>query len=216
MIPQDPNEISRLRISDADRDRAASFLGDALAEGRLTAQEHSERLDAVLAARTHADIVPVVSDLPGAAALARPSGAPTPSGPAPSARAGSIRRSGHPARMIAVLSGITRKGPWQVPPDLAAVTVLGSADLDLRDAMLPAREIRIRAICILGGVDIIVPPEMRVVDDGWALMGGREIPPDTAESQHPDAPVLRISGVSLLGGLSVRRRRREPAGELPA
>lgn len=210
-MPQDPNEISRLRISDAERDRAASFLGDALAEGRITAQEHSERLDAILAARTHADIVPVVSDLPGAStALTPPAGAP-----ASPSQAGPLQRSGRTTRMIAVLSGITKRGAWQVPPDLEAVTVLGSADLDLRDALLPGREIRIRAICVLGGVDIVVPPEMRVVDDGWALMGGRETPPDSPESQHPNAPVLRISGVSLLGGLSVRRKRREPAGELP-
>jgi hypothetical protein len=212
VIPQAPSEISRLRISDADRDRAASFLGDALAEGRLSAQEHSERLDAVLAARTHADIVPLVSDLPGAAAVL----APQYGLPASSGQAGSLRRSRSTTRMIAVLSGITKKGPWQVPPYLEAVTVLGGAELDLRDAVLPAREIRIRAICVLGGVDIIVPPEMRVVDDGWALMGGRETPPDSPESLHPNAPVLRISGVSVLGGLSVRRRRREPAGELPA
>lgn len=209
MIPQDPNEISRMRISDADRDRAASVLGDALAEGRLTAQEHSERLDVILAARTHADIAPVVNDIPGAAAaLARSA-----STLAPPAQAGQLRRAGHPARMVAVLSEVRRKGAWQVPPDLEAITVFGNADLDLREAILPGREVRIRAISFLGGIEITVPPEMHVIDDGWALMGGRETPPDSPESQHPDAPVLRVSGVSLLGGLSVRRKRRKDAGQ---
>ncbi|MEJ7834509.1 MAG: DUF1707 domain-containing protein [Nocardioides sp.] len=55
----------RLRISDADRDRAAAHLGDHFAEGRLTADEHAERLDAVWTARTSADLAPLFSDLPG-------------------------------------------------------------------------------------------------------------------------------------------------------
>ena len=66
--PENPNDISRMRISDADRDRAASVLSNALAEGRLTPAEHSERLDAIYAAKVQADIAPVVSDLPGASA----------------------------------------------------------------------------------------------------------------------------------------------------
>ena len=48
------------------------------------------------------------------------------------------------------------------------------------------------------GVDIIVPPEMRVVDDSWAFMGGIEIPPDSPESMSQDAPVLRISGAARM------------------
>jgi Domain of unknown function (DUF1707) len=35
-----------LRASDADRDRTAAVLGNALATGRLTSTEHAERLDA--------------------------------------------------------------------------------------------------------------------------------------------------------------------------
>ena len=40
------------------------MLNEALAQGRLTAQEHSERLDAIYAAKTHGDLVPVLEDLP--------------------------------------------------------------------------------------------------------------------------------------------------------
>jgi uncharacterized membrane protein len=36
-----------LRASDADRDRVADILREALAEGRLTADEHAERVDGV-------------------------------------------------------------------------------------------------------------------------------------------------------------------------
>src|SRR5438552_550290 len=71
VIAEDPAEFARMRMSDADRDRAASVLSAALAEGRLTAEEHAERLDAIYASRTHAEIVPLVSDLPGATAALR-------------------------------------------------------------------------------------------------------------------------------------------------
>jgi hypothetical protein len=202
---ENPNDNSLLRISDADRDRAASFLGAALAEGRLTPQEHSDRLDAIFAAKTQADIVPVIRDLPGAsAALATPS-----AGLAQPSYGSSLATTGRPAHLVAVLTGIDRKGSWQVPERIETVTVLGGVNLDLREAVLTSRETRISAFCFLGGVDIVVPPEMRVIDDGWALLGGREIPPASPESLSPDAPVLRLTGVSILGGLSVKRKQRK-------
>jgi DUF1707 SHOCT-like domain len=194
-----------MRISDADRDRAASVLNEAFADGRLSPQEHSDRLDAIYAARTQADIVPVVSDLPGAAAaLASLSGE--------LARAddfGSVAKLGKPARVVNVFSGTSRKGVWRVPRAMETIDVFGGTELDLREAVLPGKEISIRAICVFGGVEITVPPEMHVIDSGWALLGGREIAPDTDESADPDAPVLRISGVTILGGISVRRKRRK-------
>ena len=205
MSPENPNDISRLRISDADRDRAASVLSNALAEGRLTPQEHSERLDAIFAAKVQADIVPVVSDLPGAnAAIAAQSSS--------LARAdflGTTEVRGKRARLVAVFGGITRKGRWHVPADSEVVTIFAGAEFDLRQAVFPAGAARMRTICALGGVEITVPPEVHVIDDGWAILGGREIPPDTPESLRPDAPVLRLTGITILGGISVRRRPRD-------
>ena len=72
MDPPGFNTNSRLRASDADRDRAASVLNEALAEGRLTAEEHSERLDSIYAAKTQADLVPVLEDLPAVADATSP------------------------------------------------------------------------------------------------------------------------------------------------
>src|ERR671931_2900480 len=57
---------SELRASDADRDRIADLLRDALAEGRLTADEHAERVEGVLAAKTVGELEVFVRDLPGA------------------------------------------------------------------------------------------------------------------------------------------------------
>lgn len=197
---ENPSEISRMRISDADRDRAASVLSHALAEGRLSPQEHSERLDAIFAAKTQADITPLISDLPNAAALARP------------AQPGVIAARGKRTRLVALLGAVTRKGAWPVPENLSATTVLAGGELDFRYAVLPPGEIRLRAICVLAGLEITVPPEMRVVDDAWALMGGIEVPPDTQESLRSDAPVLHLTGFTIMGGVSIRRRPRKATG----
>ena len=55
----------RIRISDSDRDRAASRLRDHFAEGRLTADELDERITAALNAETAGDLRRVMADLPG-------------------------------------------------------------------------------------------------------------------------------------------------------
>jgi hypothetical protein len=56
--------------SDADRDAAAGQLSSALAEGRLTAGEHAERVGAVYAARTWGELGALTADLPAPAASA--------------------------------------------------------------------------------------------------------------------------------------------------
>jgi hypothetical protein len=196
--PRGFNTNSRLRASDADRDRAASVLNEALAEGRLTAAEHSERLDAIYAAKTHADLVPLLEDLPAqaeSAALVPASG-----------RAERARGS----RIVAVFGGATRKGAWRVPPSSTVVTVFGGADIDLRDAILPGQEITIRAISVFGGMSITVPPEMRVIDSGVAVFGGRDVAGDATESGGPDSPVLRLRGACVFGGVFVGRKERKP------
>jgi hypothetical protein len=111
-------------------------------------------------------------------------------------------------RLVAVFGGISRKGRWHPEPLTRILTVFGGAELDLREAVLPGREITIDAVAVCGGVTITVPPEMRVIDTGNAIMGGREIAGDSAESAAPDAPVLRITGTCVCGGVEVKRRLR--------
>ncbi len=54
----------RLRIGDAEREAAAHELGEHYAMGRISADEHSERLEQIYAARTAADLAPAFVDLP--------------------------------------------------------------------------------------------------------------------------------------------------------
>ena len=200
MTPQGFNENSRLRASDADRDRAAAVINNALAEGRLTAEEHSDRLDAIYAAKTHGELVPVLDDLPAAGAAPAPFPTPASTQMTPASRG---------SRIVAVLAGASRKGVWQAEPVMHIVAVLGGVELDFREAVLPGNEIVLHATSVLGGVEITVPPEMQVIDNGVAILGGREITGNSAESAAPGAPVLRIEGTCVLGGVEVRRKARK-------
>ena len=76
---------AQLRIGDADRETAARELGEHYALGRITTEEHSERLEQIWAARTQADLAPAFADLPGppSARAHSASSSPTPWGPAP-------------------------------------------------------------------------------------------------------------------------------------
>jgi hypothetical protein len=53
-----------VRAGDADRDAAAAALGEHFAQGRLTLDELSARLDATLTATTHGELSQAAQDLP--------------------------------------------------------------------------------------------------------------------------------------------------------
>src|SRR5436853_3420763 len=60
-VPYQPNPT--LRVSDAERARAASAVDAAVADGRLTWTEHSERSGQIWAAQTRAELTPPLADL---------------------------------------------------------------------------------------------------------------------------------------------------------
>ena len=70
-----------LRISDAEREQAAADLGEHYAQGRLTTDEHRERLDSIWAARTRRELGPIFADLPGRTFPAPPRAATRPVAP---------------------------------------------------------------------------------------------------------------------------------------
>ena len=53
-----------IRLSDAEREAAAADLGEHFAQGRLTADEHAERLEQVWGAKTRGEVAPIFRDLP--------------------------------------------------------------------------------------------------------------------------------------------------------
>jgi hypothetical protein len=127
------SQPSGLRVSDADRDRALAELSEHFQAGRLTADEHEERMSLALKARTAGDLAELFTDLPRKpSAMAGP--APQPAGPArPPASSPPARF--HPALVVpvvilaaVVLGGIVSGHPFVIglgPVILALLIVRG-------------------------------------------------------------------------------------------
>jgi hypothetical protein len=195
-----PRRSPDLRASDADRERVAAILREAHAEGRIAFDELDERLSAVYAAKTYADLEPVTRDLPDH------QGRPSRAGPGTAATAWAGRIGGEPSSHIAVgiMSGFTRAGSWVVPAEFTAVALMGGGELDLREARFAQREVRIWALALMGGITVTVPEDAEVHVTGIGIMGGFEQRASGAGA--PGAPRIVVTGLALMGGVDVKRK----------
>ncbi|KUL49377.1 MULTISPECIES: DUF1707 SHOCT-like domain-containing protein [unclassified Streptomyces] len=197
-----PAAAGSLRASDADRDRTADILREALAEGRLTAEEHSERIDGVYRAKTMAELEPLVSDLPAAHGRPRPAHVPglAPSRPSPGAVPPVADEN-----LVAVLSGSVRRGRWRVARRTHAYAIFGSVEIDLSEAIFEQRQVVIKAIAVFGSVEVRVPENVSLRGHGTGVLGSFEV--DTLDSRDEDAPVVFVDGAAVFGSIEARPRR---------
>lgn len=221
--PVDPlADALRLRASDADRERVAGLLRDAYVEGRLSATEHEERIALVYAATTYADLVPLLEDLPvPPGALSVPGAGQVVAVTGPTALAPTSdgvvvldpSRADQAERVaIAVFSGVERRGPWVVPPEMTIVTIMGGAELDLTEAVLTSSVTEFRVFALMGGIEVTVPEGVVVLMEVVGFMGGSSGPGGTAPA---GAPVLRLTGAAIMGGVEVKRPKSSRRGRPP-
>lgn len=194
-----------IRASDADRDRIADILREALAEGRLTPEEHAERISGVYDAKTRGELAPFVRDLP--AAHAHPE-EPGRAGTAPAAANSPAlppARSSATDNLIAVFGGSARRGRWRVGRRTNAFALFGGVDIDLSEAVFEQQEIVVHATAIFGGVEIRVPENVTVRNAGTGIFGGFDVA--DSESDDPAAPVVVVSGLAVFGGVEAKPKR---------
>ncbi|MFE0174539.1 DUF1707 domain-containing protein [Streptomyces sp. NPDC059002] len=192
-----------LRASDADRDRTADILREALAEGRLTAEEHAERIDGVYRAKTMAELEPLVRDLPAAHDAAPTAGRapdPAPSRPSPGAVPPVADEN-----LVAVLSSSVRKGRWRVGRRTHAYAIFGSVEIDLSEAIFEQRQVVIKAVAVFGSIEVRVPENVSLRGSGTGVLGNFEV--DTLDSAEQDAPVVFVDGCAVLGSIEARPKR---------
>jgi uncharacterized protein DUF1707 len=177
-----------LRISDADRERAAQRLHTALSEGRITLSELEERLAVVYAARYEADLRPPLADLPADVPVAV-----TPAGP--------------PMVLKAGMSTIKRTGPWRVPPRIRVLSGMGSVTLDFCDAENPHPVVEIELELGAGSAKLLVPDDATAnVDDLVPGMGS--VHSSVPSTPQPGRPHFVVHGRTAVGSVRVRRRFR--------
>ena len=206
-----------MRASDAERERIAEVLRDAVAEGRLDMEEFEERLDAAYKARTHAQLEPLVRDLPapGAAPGAAAPGAVVAPAPLSADATGLAARGGWAERIggtptskwaVAIMGGFGRKGTWTAPRAFTAFALMGGGEIDLREARFEGREIVIRCFAFMGGIEVIVPPDLETHVSGIGIMGGFDH--RGSADGDPTGPRVTITGLAIFGGVNVERKLR--------
>ncbi|BFO14977.1 DUF1707 domain-containing protein [Streptomyces sp. KM77-8] len=197
--PDTAPRTAELRASDADRDRIADVLREALAEGRLTADEHAERVEGVLAAKTVGELDVFVRDLPiahqrraaPAAAPSRPTTGAIPMDP--------------DDNVVAVFSAASRKGRWRTGRRIHAYAIFGSVDIDLSEALFDHQQVMIKSFAVFGSVDIRVPENVSLRGMGGGVLGSFEV--DTLDAADDEAPVVYVDGWAVLGSVEARPRR---------
>lgn len=203
------SELPEMRASDAERERVAEVLREAVAEGRLQMEEFEQRLDAAYKARTHGELEPLVRDLPVPGG-----GAPAPAVAGQRPRTGSLARSsdrvGKPATSrgaFAFWGGFSRRGNWTVGRVFTAFAMWGGGEIDLREADFEDGEVVVRCFAIMGGMQVTVPPDLNVEVRGIGIMGGFGEHTKDDGFPAPDAPRVRVTGLALMGGVGVERKR---------
>ncbi|WP_405059803.1 DUF1707 domain-containing protein [Kribbella sp. NBC_01505] len=184
---------SELLASDADRERIADVLRDALVEGRLKLVEFESRLEDAHHARTYGELEHLVRDLP--LPVTETALAPTNDrvGGRPTSRLG-----------IAILGGFNRRGVWTIARRFTAVAVMGGGQVDLREAKFEEPVTIIRCFAVMGGISVLMPPEVDLEVRGMGILGGFD--QRASGVGEPGAPRVVVTGFSFWGGVDVERK----------
>jgi DUF1707 SHOCT-like domain len=202
-VPE-PVDPRTLRASDADRDRVASVLRDAVGQGRISFEELDERLGVVYSARTYADLEAVTRDLPAPGAVLPVPGAVLPVPAAPGGLgAGRIGGTPGATSSVAIMSNAKRAGAWVVPDRYVAVSLMGGVQLDLRQARFAEPRSTIWAYALMGSIEIIAPEDIEVEVAGIPIMANFEH--KASGPGLPGAPTLKVAGFALMGDVHVKR-----------
>ncbi len=171
-----------LRASDADRDRVLAMLGEAMSDGRLTIEEHSERVQRAFSARTLGELAELTAD------LAVPSAQP-------------VQLDG--GRVIAGIFGPARRdGRWVVPENFSVTAMFGEVEVDFTQAILQASRVQLYATVFGGRLRLIVPDGVSVIVSGHMVLGRKR--GSTPPPAGPGSPVIEVKALVLGGELSVR------------
>ena len=159
-IVTDPRQLPTRPIEQV-RERVIEALSEHFARDNISLDDLETRMARVYAATTPHEVDSLLDGLPALA-----TGAPVPVALEPNSPAPKLRE-----RLVAIMSGIVRRGLWRIPRRLRVVAIMGGVQLDLREAELPPGVTEIRAFIFMGGLDVRVAPGVvsrRTASRSWA------------------------------------------------
>lgn len=112
--------------------------------------------------------------------------------------------------LVAVFDGIDLKSRARSFKGGSMLAWFGGIAVDLRGAELaPGAQLTVHTL--FGGVELQTPPGWRIESNATALSGGVDI--RTPAQDDPDAPVLRLEGRAIFGGIAVTAQAGGATGE---
>ena len=102
--------------------------------------------------------------------------------------------------LVAIFDGIELESRAKTFRGGSMLAWFGGIDVDLSTTEL-APGARLSANTLFGGIAVKTPPGWRVQSTVKALVGG--VDARTPAADDPDAPLLRLDGLALVGGISV-------------
>jgi hypothetical protein len=169
---------TELRASDIDRERVVAVLREACADGRLTLEEHEERVERAYQAKTLGELVGLTAD------LLPPEQQPVDLDDTP---------------VTALFRAEKREGRWVVPPRYSASAIGTTVTLDLREALLQSNHVTLEVTVIGGTLKLIVPEGVQVAMPANTVLGGKKNQVRTPPS--PQAPLIEITGRVVFGNI---------------
>lgn len=192
-----PNEPIPITLEQR-RERVVEILCQYVSDDTLTLEEFERRVDLVHRAKSQTELEAIVADLP-TARMPAPRRAEDTAAPAIAERA-------ERQTIAAILGGADRSGEWIPARRNSVFTIMGGAVLDFREARLGPGITEVSIFTFWGGVEIIVPPDLIVQSNGIAIMGGFGHSGPSTGRHEPDARILRIDGLALMGGVEIKIR----------
>lgn len=184
------------RASDADRDQVAEVLNSAYAEGRITLEEHQERTQSALEARTFDDLTALTADLVPHQSLPVH---PNSTGKQLVVTDGASTDSD---KMSTVMSTIRRDGVWRVRAHSVANNVMGDIKLDLTEAIFDAPVVELTGTQLMGSMLLRVPPGVTVVNEVTNVLGDTSI--SGLGEPDPTMPTIVLRGTNIMSDIKVR------------
>lgn len=188
------------RPIDALREETIDRLIVNYGHGRLSQAALERRLDAALDTQDPAALAELTRDLDPSIdpAYLQKKREQQPPGAAPPAR-------GEVKYLVSVFGGAKRSGQWVVPEELRVVNLFSGTRIDLSSAQFTDRRVRIRLLCLFGGVDIFVPDEASVTVEAFCIFGG--IGDRSRGSRDPQAVQVVVDGLVMFGGAEIKVRK---------
>jgi hypothetical protein len=113
------------------------------------------------------------------------------------------RYAGHRRHIMVVQGGLQLRPAEEDVRDAVVSVLMGGVVLDLRHTRLAQPPSRLDILCVMGGVELVVPPDWKLRIEVQPTMGGVE---DSRRGRIDTerAVDLIVSGRVVMGGLEIR------------